>query len=161
MSAKFGEIIETASIQWASGQRMHFLVWQFVLTFDYHLFSMHLVHNQSGVLWSHSEHELIRRQCLFEFGKFFFLLLSFYFKPQSKTRNRIKIELHKNRKKLVEINLEISLTCIRLLLVVLKNVFVPNNIYSRCVQLTCFRCHMAGCQRIKAPAPKKKNIVLW
>lgn len=74
MSAKCGEIIKTAAIERTSGRRMHFLVWQFVLTFDYHLFSMHLVHHQFGLLWPHTEHELVRRKCLFEFGKFNFFI---------------------------------------------------------------------------------------
>lgn len=74
MSTKCGKTIETTTIEWTSRRRMFFAIWQFVLTFDYRLFSMHLVYNQFGILRHYPQYELIRRQCIFELCKYSILL---------------------------------------------------------------------------------------
>lgn len=79
MSTKCGKTVETTAAERTNRRRMYFTIWQFVLTFDYLLLSMHLVYHQFGVLWHYPEHELIRWQRIFELGKYFHIFFIHYF----------------------------------------------------------------------------------
>lgn len=51
---------------------------------------MHLVHHQFGLLRPHTEHELIWRKCLFEFGKSVFYSYSHLSRERERERQRKK-----------------------------------------------------------------------
>lgn len=110
---------------------------------------MHLVHHQFGLLRPHTEHELIWRKCLFEFGKSVFYSyshLSWERERETKKEKQFRqlftciktktfnIRTFVERHFKIDMHFGIVVVCG----LCVRNVFVQNEIYSHFVRLTCF-----------------------